>query len=139
MIDTEIKEAIENIKVVVAKNFTGLHTCSFDKDMQLLLTLAQSYLSASEELPKEKTPEWRDINPETTDTRVLNINCAYNQARQDFILALMKRCEGIEQVIKDYAHYDDDIGVGRYRAIHIYSDGHNLSQAIREHILGGER
>lgn len=98
--DQEIREAVEKVKE--AQKFYGHYNF---KELNVLLTLAQRYLSCSSMMPsKKEVGEMRygGCNPDE--------DRGYNEAIEACTLALMKKCEGITKVIEETNCHIPEIG-----------------------------
>ncbi len=87
MTDKELQEAIESIK----SDMRWLIGDANEPKYQLLLNLAQLYLSTAGKMPKEIPPETRIAQPLCEISFNKGRIQGYNQARQDCILAFAKR------------------------------------------------
>ena len=87
----EIKDAINRLHIR-----SDIHPK--DPDVSVLIDLAQRYLSASEVMPEKKmTYEHREVNGmKEVDGRY---NAGFNDCLDACTLTMMKKCEGLEEVM----------------------------------------
>ena len=160
MRDAKIKEAVE-----VLENLREFTSGTPTKRLELAINFLQSYLAHSGEMPEEKEipkPTIAELEAILDskekckieilpDGSVIGItkdsitdygDRQYNLAHQDFILYLMKRCEEIEDMFSEII-VDGQRKNGKgyhYLMKSLFSPEElkNISQAIREHIVGGK-
>ena len=124
--DEDIYDDIQDCLAQVCR----LRELSFGKDIHTLIDLAQRYLEI-DGFPEEKEQSDLSSNP-----HICFENAGYNQAIQDCKLALLKKMDGIEDIIKNCNKTNDVYDLGNNHCItktNMTTDA-LIAQAIKDHL-----
>lgn len=120
----EIREAVEALNTLTRSRMAGRKT------LQPLVDLATAYLSI-EGMPEEKKihNDYSLLRTEKGNIdfiRENELHSQFNSALHLCKLAMLKKCEGLEEVIARFTQDSVDP-----------EDGNALATAVRNHLLGG--
>jgi len=145
-----IEEAIPFLSAAVKSRreelgMRGTDSTAFLDAIETLLALASDFLKAREGLPKEQPCPGKVIPVEDIHNKgeVIGYIKGYNSALDDIALCLVKKCEGLEDIILMKSEVGLHSRPGKtFTENRIIDDQmrikiKDLTQAIKAHILGG--
>lgn len=129
----EIKEAVESLKSVLPLG-DRYFVKAYYHEIKCLIDLAESYLKIEMPEKKDKLDVIADIVRTENAYKSQGYIEGYNQAIDDCKLALLKKLEGLPDVIENW-----QVSIQEYKPLNCGDDLTSLSNSIKQYLVGGKK